>query len=154
MVDKLLVLGTSESANATGSLSKETVKTEPSELTERVKSSMMKQQLKEFYNNKTLEVGEHHRETHNIKGRPIIVRKENFEAKGMDADEAYFKQIYGAFQQKMQQTPIRENYNDAFWWRYKCLLKVGTEYYFRYEGTQTASLCYDTVHWRVLKDPI
>jgi hypothetical protein len=154
MADELLVLDTSESVNATGLPPKETVKTGPSELTERVKSSMTKQQLKEFYNNQTLEVSEHDRETHDIEGRPIIVRKENFEAKGLDDEDAYFEEIHGAFQRRKLQSPIKENYDDVFWWPYEWLLKVGTEYYFRYEGTQTAPPCYDTAHWRVLKDPI
>lgn len=49
------------------------------------------------------------------------------------------------------------------WFNYWPLLGVRTEYYFRYEGTQTIPPCYgsyipesrrNTNHWRVLKDPI
>lgn len=38
---------------------------------------------------------------------------------------------------------------------YDWLKKVDTEYYFRYEGSQTVPPCFDeSVHWRVMKDPI
>ena len=49
------------------------------------------------------------------------------------------------------------------WFNYFLMLGVRTEYYFRYEGTQTIPPCYgpqtdgsrmETNHWRVLKDPI
>ena len=32
--------------------------------------------------------------------------------------------------------------------------QVKTEYYFRYEGSQMVPPCYQTVHYRVMKDPI
>lgn len=37
---------------------------------------------------------------------------------------------------------------------YDWYLKTGTEYYWRYEGTTLVPPCLQTVHWRVLKDPI
>jgi hypothetical protein len=49
------------------------------------------------------------------------------------------------------------------WFNYFLMLGVRTEYYFRYEGTQTIPPCYgprtkgsrgNTTHWRVMKDPI
>jgi len=46
------------------------------------------------------------------------------------------------------------NYEDVSYWPYEWLLKVRTEYYFRYEGTQAVPPCKDQVHWRVMKDPI
>jgi hypothetical protein len=46
------------------------------------------------------------------------------------------------------------NYDDVDYWPYEWLIKVGTEYYFRYEGTQTVPPCKDQVHWRAMKDPI
>jgi Eukaryotic-type carbonic anhydrase len=49
------------------------------------------------------------------------------------------------------------------WFNYFLMLGVRTEYYFRYEGTQTIPPCYgpwttgsrgNTTHWRVMKDPL
>jgi hypothetical protein len=107
-----------------------------------------------FHKSQILPVGENDRVTHDVAGREIIVRAENFEAKGMDDEDAYFEEMHDAYQRRMQATPGQENYDDVYWWPYEWLLKVGTEYYFRYEGTQTVPPCYDTAHWRILKDPI
>ena len=55
------------------------------------------------------------------------------------------------------------DYTHLEWFNYFLMLGVRTEYYFRYEGTQTIPPCYgpyksnsrtNTNHWRVLKDPI
>ena len=46
------------------------------------------------------------------------------------------------------------NYDDVPYFTYEWLLKVKTEYYFRYEGTQTVPPCKDQAHFRVMKDPI
>ena len=52
---------------------------------------------------------------------------------------------------------------ESNWFNYFLMLDVRTEYYFRYEGTQTIPPCYgprkqgsrgNTTHWRVMKDPI
>lgn len=46
------------------------------------------------------------------------------------------------------------NYEDVTYFAYEWLLKVRTEYYFRYEGTMTVPPCKDQAHFRVMKDPI
>jgi len=46
------------------------------------------------------------------------------------------------------------NYDDVEYFPYEWLVKVNTEYYFRYEGTQAVPPCKDQVHWRIMKDPI
>lgn len=94
------------------------------------------------------------RVTHGVGGRKLIVRKENFEEKGMMDEEAYFEELMADFERRSLQESEVENYEDVRWWPYEWFLKVGTEYYFRYEGTQTVPPCYDTAHWRVFKDPI
>jgi Eukaryotic-type carbonic anhydrase len=86
--------------------------------------------------------------------RKLIVRKENFTPKGEKDEDAYFEEIHSAFQQRQLQEPIKENYEDVYWWPYEWLLKVGTEYYFRYEGSMTVPPCYTVNHWRTMKDPI
>jgi len=86
--------------------------------------------------------------------RELIVREENFVEKGLKDEDAYFQEIHGAFQRRELQTPVMENYEDVHWWPYEWLLKVGTEYYYRYEGSMTVPPCYTVNHWRVMKDPI
>ena len=86
--------------------------------------------------------------------RVLIVREENFVEKGLKDEDAYFQEIHGAFQRRELQTPVMENYEDVHWWPYEWLLKVGTEYYYRYEGSMTVPPCYTVNHWRVMKDPI
>lgn len=46
------------------------------------------------------------------------------------------------------------NYEDVEYSPYEWLVKVETEYYYRYEGTQAVPPCKDQVHWRIMKDPI
>jgi hypothetical protein len=91
---------------------------------------------------------------HTSMHRELIVREENFVEKGLKDEDAYFKEIHGAYQRRELQTPVKENYDDVFWWPYEWLLKVGTEYYYRYEGSMTVPPCYTVNHWRVMKDPI
>lgn len=110
--------------------------------------------LKQYYKNFTHPVGEKDRVTHDVNGREIIVREENFEEKGMMDEEAYFQEMMAAYKRRSLQQTRAENYDDVDWWPYEWFLKVGTEYYFRYEGTQTVPPCYDTSHYRVFKDPI
>ena len=110
--------------------------------------------VKKLYND-TRDIGPNDRLTHDVSGRPVIVREENFEPKGMDNDEEYWNEIHSAYQRRTQTDHLAtENYDNVFWWPYEWFIKVGTEYYFRYEGTQTVPPCYETAHWRVFKDPI
>lgn len=109
---------------------------------------------RERYMNHTLPIGANDRFTHDASGRPVIVREENFEEKGMMDEEAYFEELFAQYRRRALQEATNENYDDVHWWPYEWFLKVGTEYYFRYEGTETVPPCYDTAHWRVYKDPI
>ena len=91
---------------------------------------------------------------HSHMQREMIVREENFVEKGLKDEDAYFQEMHGEFQRRELQTSVKENYEDVHWWPYEWLLKVGTEYYFRYEGSMTVPPCYSVNHWRVMKDPI
>jgi len=72
----------------------------------------------------------------------------------------YFNRIYGEFKQRderhrrLSDEEHEINYEDVEYWPYEWMLKVGTEYYFRYEGTQVVPPCREFVHWRVMKDPL
>jgi hypothetical protein len=46
------------------------------------------------------------------------------------------------------------NFEDVAYASYEWLLKVRTEYYFRYEGTMTVPPCKDQANFRIMKDPI
>lgn len=111
---------------------------------------------KELANNDTIPLREKDVLTY-VNGRPVIVRAENFEEKGLMDEEAYFQELFSKYQQRTQralQTTDVENYDNIPWWPYEWFLKVGTEYYVRYEGTMSVPPCFDTAHWRVFKDPI
>lgn len=88
-----------------------------------------------------------------LNGRKILLRKENFEEDTRDEQE-YFEQMYSDFQRRQTQSVHEVDYDDVEYWPYEWLLKVGTEYYYRYEGTQVVPPCWEVVHWRTLKDPI
>jgi len=109
---------------------------------------------KDLSTNETLPLREKDVMTYDINGRPVILRAENFEEKGLMDEEAYFEELYTEFERRRLQTSHTENYDDVPWWPYEWFLKVGTEYYFRYEGTLTVPPCFDTAHWRHYKDPI
>ncbi len=47
-----------------------------------------------------------------------------------------------------------DNYASVRYSPYQWLREVKTEYYFRYEGGQMVPPCFETVHYRVMKDPI
>jgi hypothetical protein len=114
-----------------------------------------RKELRQLYNNETRALGENDLVTQ-VGGRRVIVREENFEKKGSkEENEGHFYEMYDQFQRRAQAgTRGVENYDDVLYWPYEWLLKVGTEYYFRYEGTMPVPPCFETVHWRVMKDPI
>ena len=91
-------------------------------------------------------------------GRMFRLQKEDLEPAEEDPEE-YFHQIYDDFKKRhrrmMQENIIHEeDYEDVHYWPYEWMLHVGTEYYYRYEGTQTVPPCREFVHWRVMKDPM
>jgi len=89
-----------------------------------------------------------------VDGRKVILRKENFDEDGEDED-VYFQRLYNDYKHRSMQEVIHEiDYEDVEYWPYEWMLKVGTEYYYRYEGTQMVPPCWEVVHWRVMKDPI
>lgn len=47
-----------------------------------------------------------------------------------------------------------DNYASVAYSPYQWMREVKTEYYFRYEGGQMVPPCFETVHYRVMKDPI
>ena len=76
--------------------------------------------------------------------------------------ERKFEQQQEKFIEEQDQRNLIQN-DHLEWFNYFLMLGVRTEYYFRYEGTQTIPPCYgpqtdgsrkDTNHWRILKDPI
>jgi hypothetical protein len=102
-----------------------------------------------------MEVRENDRVSYDNLGRKVVLREENYEPHGTEEDQQkYFDKMFSAHQRRQEETPIVENYDDVMWWPYEWLLKVGSEYYFRYEGTQTTPPCINKAHWRLMKDPI
>ena len=116
---------------------------------------LSKDEARRLYKDESRQLSGRDMETY-VEGQKFIVREENFEAKGQDDEDAYFEEIHSAYNRRRAQATLNaeENYENVFYWPYEWLLKVGTEYYFRYEGTQTVPPCFDTVHWRIMKDPI
>jgi len=47
-----------------------------------------------------------------------------------------------------------DNYINVPYSPYQWMREVKTEYYFRYEGSQMVPPCFETVHYRIMKDPI
>jgi hypothetical protein len=118
-------------------------------------TAMTEEEMRSFHKNNPPELRSGDRVfEHTSTQRKLIVRKENFTPKGGKDEDAYFEEIHSAFQRRELQVPIMENYEDVHWWPYEWLLKVGTEYYFRYEGSMTVPPCFTVNHWRVMKDPI
>ncbi|KAL3916149.1 MAG: hypothetical protein SGILL_005311 [Bacillariaceae sp.] len=133
----------------------ETVESQISEILPHVQTAMSKEEMRLHHKNNPpdLRPGDKVFE-HSSLERKLIVREENFGGKGEKDEDAYFEEIHSAFQHRELQIPLKENYDDVYWWPYEWLLKVGTEYYFRYEGSMTVPPCYTVNHWRVMKDPI
>lgn len=93
---------------------------------------------------------------HYVSGQKYIVREENFRESTED-DEEYFDRIYTDFKRRHRHLSgviHDENYDDVEFSTYEWMLKVETEYYFRYEGTMLVPPCWDVVHWRAMKDPL
>lgn len=89
-----------------------------------------------------------------VNGRRILLRKENFR-ESTESDQEYFDRIYKDFKHRQTQVVVHDiDYADVPYWPYEWLVKVETEYYFRYEGTQIVPPCWEVVHWRTMKDPI
>lgn len=91
-------------------------------------------------------------------GRMFRLQKEDLEPAEEDPED-YFNQIYDDFKKRHRRTKQEnfiheEDYEDVHYWPYEWMLHVGTEYYYRYEGTQTVPPCREFVHWRVMKDPM
>lgn len=89
------------------------------------------------------------------KGKRFLLRQENFED---DEDwHADFAERYSDFQRRelQNQNIVHDvDYDDVHYRPYEWMIKVGTEYYYRYEGTQVVPPCMEVVHWRIMKDPI
>jgi len=118
-------------------------------------TAMTKEEMRQWHRNNPKSIGPDDIVfNHTSMNHGRVVRKENFIEKGLKDEHAYFKTIHHEFQRRELQTPIEEDYEDVFWWPYEWLLKVGTEYYYRYEGSMTVPPCYTVNHWRVMKDPI
>lgn len=91
-----------------------------------------------------------------ISGQKYIVREENFRATAED-DDLHFDRIYTDFKRRhrhLSEFIHEEDYEDVEFRTYEWMLKVETEYYFRYEGTMLVPPCFEVVHWRVMKDPL
>lgn len=89
-----------------------------------------------------------------ISGKKYILRKDNYD----DDEENTAKSFHHIHTERKKRNlnvvVHEEDYNDIPWFAYEWLVKVGTEYYHRYEGTQMVPPCWEVVHWRVMKDPI
>ena len=89
-------------------------------------------------------------------GRTFCIEQADLEPAEGDPEE-YFYQIYDDYEHRRrlsQHVTHEEDYEDVHYCPYEWMLKVGTEYYFRYEGTQLVPPCREFVHWRVMKDPM
>lgn len=87
-------------------------------------------------------------------GNKYVIRKESFEPFEEDHNQ-YFQNLYSRSKGRSLQTEVHEeDYANIPWFPYEWLIEVGTEYYYRYEGTQIVPPCWEDVHWRVLMQPI
>jgi hypothetical protein len=87
-------------------------------------------------------------------GRNLALGPENIAGK-IDEHE-YYERVQQYQKRRLQETMLvhEEDYANVPYGTYDWLIEVGTEYYYRYEGTQVVPPCWEVVHWRVLKDPI
>ncbi|GAX10104.1 hypothetical protein FisN_3Lh293 [Fistulifera solaris] len=90
-----------------------------------------------------------------VSGKKYILRKDNFEEDEENGAKHFQQRIQAEFQERNLNVAVHdEDYDDIPWFAYEWMVKVGTEYYYRYEGTQLVPPCWEVVHWRVMKDPI
>ena len=120
-------------------------------------SEMTEDELREYHRRLDRPISENDKVTY-FEGKKYVIREENFERKEHDQEQvaADFDEMLRDYNRRklLEVNPLSVNYDDVYYWPYEWLVKVGTEYYFRYEGTQAVPPCYETVHWRVMKDPI
>lgn len=71
-------------------------------------------------------------------GQKLVIRRENFKELEITEDE-YFEQMNKEYQHRSLTGVIHDiDYENLAWSPYEWMLKVDTEYYFRYEGTQVS----------------
>jgi Eukaryotic-type carbonic anhydrase len=91
-----------------------------------------------------------------VNNKRFLLREENFR-ESTEGDQEYFDRVYADFKHREMQAAdalFELDYEDVPYWPYEWLVKVETEYYFRYEGTMIVPPCWEVVHWRTMKDPI
>ena len=77
-----------------------------------------------------------------------------------EIDETVLRYLAGPEEHKKQEGGPRklavngDNYANVRFSPYEWMREVKTEYYFRYEGGQMVPPCFETVHYRILKDPL
>lgn len=96
--------------------------------------------------------------------KQIHVEKENLDSMDDFDWDAFIAEQYKQDEEieRVQTSRRLMNYDHIKWFNYFPMTKVRTEYYFRYQGTQTTPPCYgkltsgrkQTNAWRVFKDPI
>jgi hypothetical protein len=106
--------------------------------------------------------------TNGLWARDLVMDPANFEVSD-NLEEEYVASIE-AYQKRREEAkrlaqkdqrrrlsegiPSGDNYVNVPYSPYEWMREVKTEYYYRYEGTQMVPPCFETVHWRVMKDPI
>jgi len=84
-----------------------------------------------------------------------FVVNDNAEAEHLADIENHRKRKKNATTQSRRLNELQgNNYKNVRYSPYQWLKEVRTEYYYRYEGSQMTPPCYETVHYRVMKDPI
>lgn len=90
-----------------------------------------------------------------VGGKSFLLQPEDFEDEEHDSEEN-LQRTYNEYVQRRRLGDHHHkiNYEDIMWEAYAFMIEVGTEYYFRYEGTMMVPPCWEVVHHRVMKDPI
>ena len=78
-------------------------------------------------------------------GRTFRLHKEDLDPTDEDPEEEFYR-MKDDFERRRRRTKETgfihdEDYEDVIYWPYEWMLHVGTEYYFRYEGTQPVPPC-------------